>query len=215
MMLQQRAVGSFSSYDKTELALHKLKGNDFFMDRVSVIGKDIYHHAEFTGAKVDDHVINTDELDSDENKSGETAADGAIAGASIGGFAGLLVGLGGLLIPGVGPIMLAGATATAIATAISGGAIGALAGSLAGGLIGLGIPEDRAQFYGDRVAHGDYLVIVEGSESDIALAESILNKHGINHWYVYDLPTESVQTIRPMETATMVPLNTTRPQLRV
>jgi len=215
MMLLKRAVGSFPSYEKTELALHELKGNGFFMDRVSVIGKDIYHHAEFTGANVGDRVINTDELDTDENKSGETAADGAIAGASIGGFAGLLVGLGGLLIPGVGPIMLAGATATAIGTAFSGGVIGALAGSLAGSLIGLGIPEDRAHLYSDRVAQGDYLIIVEGSESDIALAESILNKHGINHWYIYDLPTESVQTIRPMETATMVPLNTTRPQLRV
>ena len=215
MMLLKRAVGSFPNYEKTELALHELKGNGFFMDRVSVIGKDIYHHAEFTGANVSDRVINPDDLDSHENKSGETAADGAIAGASIGGFAGLLVGLGGLLIPGVGPVMLAGATATAIATAISGGAIGALAGSLAGSLIGLGIPEDRAHFYSDRVAKGDYLVIVEGSESDIALAESILNKHGIDNWYVYDLPTESVQTIRPMETATKVPLNTTRPQLRV
>lgn len=215
MMLLKRAVGSFPSYDKIELALHELKGNGFFMDRVSVIGKDIYHHAEFTGANVVDRVIKPDDLDSHENKSGETAADGAIAGASIGGFAGLLVGLGGLLIPGVGPIMLAGATATAIATAISGGVIGALAGSLAGGLIGLGIPEDRANFYGDRVAHGDYLIIVEGSESDIALAESILKKQGIDNWYVYDLPTESGQTIRPMETVTTVPTSTTRPQIRV
>jgi hypothetical protein len=214
-MLQQRAVGSFSSYDKTELALHKLKGNDFFMDRVSVIGKDIRHHTEFTGANVGDRVINPDELDSDENKSGETAVDGAIAGVSIGGVAGLLVGLGGLMIPGVGPVMLAGATATAIATAISGGAIGALAGSLAGSLIGLGIPEDRAQFYGDRVAKGDYLIIVEGSEYEISLAESILSKQGIDHWYVYDLPTGSVQTIRPMETVKTTPTKTTRPQLQV
>ena len=111
--------------------------------------------------------------------------------------------------------MLAGATATAIATALSGGVIGALAGSLAGSLIGLGIPEDRARLYGDLVAQGDYLVIVEGSESDIALAESILNKHGIDNWYVYDLPTGSVQTIRTLETVTTVPTNTNRPQLRV
>jgi hypothetical protein len=97
MMLLKRAVGSFPSYDKTELALHELKGNDFFMDRVSVIGKDIYHHAEFTGANVGDHVINTDELDSHENTSGETAADGAIAGASIGGFAGYQLKAGHLM----------------------------------------------------------------------------------------------------------------------
>ena len=215
MMLLKRAVGSFPSYEKTELALQELKSNGFSMDQVSVVGKDINQQGEFTETHMGDRVINKDELDSHGNKAAETAADGAIAGASIGGFAGLLVGLGGLLIPGVGPIMLAGATATAIATAVSGGVIGALAGSLAGGLIGLGIPEDRANFYSDRVAHGDYLIIVEGSESDIALAESILKKQGIDNWYVYDLPTESGQTIRPMETVTTVPPSTTRPQIRV
>jgi len=215
MVLLQLAVGLFPSHEQTELALHDLRNNVFLMDRVSVIGKNISHYPELTGTNTSDCVNNPDELESHGNKSEETATDGAIAGASIGGFAGLLVGLGGLIIPGVGPVMLAGATATAIATALSGGVIGALAGSLAGSLIGLGIPEDRARLYGDLVAQGDYLVIVEGSESDIALAESILNKHDIDNWYVYDLPTGSVQTIRTLETVTTVPTNTNRPQLRV
>jgi len=41
-----------------------------------------------------------------------------VTGGAVGGLTGLLVGLGALAIPGVGPVMLAGATATALATAL-------------------------------------------------------------------------------------------------
>ena len=221
-ILTQRAVGTFSDHKTTDLALHELKDNGFMMDQVSVIGRDIYHYPEFTGANTRDHLVNTGNLDTDEtrgrfvdagnlptdktrdrsvdlatdeNKAKETAVDGAIAGITIGGFAGLLIGLGALAIPGVGPVMLAGATATAIASAISGGVIGAAAGSLTGGLVGLGIPEDRAKLYGDRIAQGDYLVIVEGSEADINLAKSIFDKHDIDNWYIYDVSSKSVTPI--------------------
>ncbi|TVQ46097.1 MAG: signal transduction histidine kinase (STHK), LytS [Gloeocapsa sp. DLM2.Bin57] len=220
--LTQRAVGTFSDHKTTDIALHELKDHGFFMEQVSVIGLDIYHYPEFTGANTSDRLVNTgnldtDEtrgpfvdagnldtyktrepsvnLDTDENKAKETARDGAIAGSTIGGFAGLLVGLGALAIPGVGPVMLAGAAATAIATAISGGVIGAAAGSLTGGLVGLGIPEDRAKIYDDRIAKGGYLVIVEGSEVDIKLAKSIFDKHDIHDWYIYDLSSQSVRSI--------------------
>jgi hypothetical protein len=84
--------------------------------------------------------------------------------------------------------MLAGAAGTAIATTLSGGAIGAAAGSLLGALIGLGIPEERAKVYNDRVSRGDYLVIVDGSDDDIRRAESILSHRGIQEWGVYDAP---------------------------
>jgi len=77
-----------------------------------------------------------------------------VTGGTVGGLTGLLVRLGTLAIPGVGPIMLAGATATAIATAAAGGAIGAATGGILGGLVGLGIPEDRAKVYNDSVLQG-------------------------------------------------------------
>jgi hypothetical protein len=96
--------------------------------------------------------------------------------------------------------MLAGAAATAIATAVSGGVIGAAAGSLVGGLVGLGIPADRAEVYSDQVSRGDYLVMVEGSEADIAQAHSIFSDHGIHDWYVYDLTDDSMQTVTTTST---------------
>jgi hypothetical protein len=220
--LTHRAVGTFSDHKTTDIALHELKDRGFLMDKVSVIGRDIYHYPEFTGANTSDRLVNTGnlaseettgrfvdagnvatekttdrpiDLDTDENRAKETAVDGAIAGSTIGGVAGLLVGLGALAIPGVGPVMLAGAAATAIATAISGGVIGAAAGSLTGGLVGLGIPEDRAKIYDDRITEGGYLVIVEGSDVDINLAKSIFDKHDIHDWYIYDLSSKSVRPI--------------------
>jgi hypothetical protein len=196
MILERRAIGTFSNYEATEIALRELKNSNFLMDQVSVVGIDIDSHIEVTGANTSNRLADVGNLDTNENEAGETAKKGAVAGVTLGGLTGLLVGLGIVAIPGVGPVMLAGAAATAIGTAISGSAIGAAAGSLAGGLIGLEIPEDRAKVYSDRVSQGDYLVIVEGSKADIALAESIFSNRGIHDWYVYDLPSDSM----PIET---------------
>jgi hypothetical protein len=197
----RRGVGTFSSYETTEIALGELKNTGFLMDRVSLVGLDINSHTEITGAHTSNRLADVGKLDTSENKAEGTAKDGAIGGGAVGGFAGLLVGLGLLFIPGVGPVMLAGAAATAIATAVSGGVIGAVAGSLVGGLIGLGIPADRAKVYSDRISQGDYLVMVEGSEADIAQAESIFSNRGIHDWHVYDyLSDDSVHTVTTIST---------------
>jgi uncharacterized protein YcfJ len=194
-MLRQLAIGTFSSYEAAEIALVELKNQGFLMDQVSVIGRDINSHTETAGAKTNNRLVTAGNLHTHENRTEEAAKDGAIAGSSLGGLTGLLVGLGILAIPGIGPVMLAGAAATAIASTISGSVIGAITGSLVGGLVGLGIPEDRAQVYSDRIADGDYLVMVEGSRKDIAIAESIFSHRGIAQWYVHDLSSESLETV--------------------
>ncbi|WP_310422137.1 signal transduction histidine kinase (STHK), LytS [Chamaesiphon sp. VAR_48_metabat_135_sub] len=198
-MLKQRAVGTFSDYETTETALHELKNSGFLMDRVSVVGRGINNQIESTGANTST-LMNIGNLGTDENVAEEGAKTGAVTGSAIGGVAGLLVGLGAIAIPGVGPVMLAGAAATAIATTISGSFIGAAAGSLAGGLLGLGIPEDRAHVYSDRVSQGDYLVMVEGSAADITLAKSIFSRYGIHEWYAYDFHSDSAYTVTPVTT---------------
>ncbi|MBD2189962.1 signal transduction histidine kinase (STHK), LytS, partial [Pseudanabaena mucicola] len=125
---------------------------------------------------------------------GEGAATGAASGGAVGGLTGLLVGLGLVAIPGVGPVMLAGAAATALATTLTGGAIGAAAGSLVGGLVGLGIPKDRAKIYSDRVEQGDYLVMVDGTDQEIRQAETIFQRYGIHEWGIYNSENTSTTT---------------------
>jgi hypothetical protein len=202
-VLKQRAVGIFPNYQATEVALRELKERGYIMDRVSVIGRDMDRHPDLAGANTSNKIQDAGHMhhdDEHDNEAAETAKKGAVAGGTVGGLTGLLVGIGALAIPGVGPVMLAGAAATALATAVSGGAIGAAAGSLAGGLVGLNIPEDRAQAYSDRVSNGDYLVMVEGAETDIHLAESIFTKHGIHDWYAYDVGVEPDRTATPVKT---------------
>ncbi len=178
-----RAVGVFPTRAAAEKALHELKNSGFNMDRVSVVTKDGDRPGGIEGATVKDKV---------GNKADEGAGVGAVSGGTLGGLTGLLVGLGTLAIPGVGPVMLAGATATALATTLAGGAIGAATGGLLGGLVGLGIPEKEAQHYNDRVGHGDYLVIVDGSESEILRAETILKHQGVRDWSVNAIPAAEV-----------------------
>ncbi|MEG4572906.1 histidine kinase [Microcoleus sp. N3A4] len=176
----KRAVGVFSTRRETEHALSELRAAGFDMERVSVIAKDADSKGEIAGLDVQE---------SADNKADEGATKGALTGGTLGGLTGLLVGLGLVAIPGIGPIMLAGASATAIATTLAGTALGAAAGSLIGALVGLGIPEEEAKAYNERVARGDYLVLLDGSEAEVARAETILSRGGIQHWNTYDYPS--------------------------
>jgi hypothetical protein len=182
----KRAVGTFSSYQDAETAVRELRDTGFPMDRVSVVGRDTERAAEIAGTDAGTRLEDKGKQVAHDTQADEGAKKGAVAGGTLGGLTGLLVGLGALAIPGIGPVMLGGALATALATTISGGAIGAAAGGLVGGLVGLGIPEDRAKVYNDRVSRGDYLVIVDGSEDEVRRAEAILSHRGIQEWGVYD-----------------------------
>ncbi|MEO8890234.1 MAG: general stress protein [Coleofasciculaceae cyanobacterium] len=185
MVLEQhkRAVGVFSTRREAEVALKELRDSNFVMDKVSVIAQDTDGVNNIAGADVRDDI-----RDPNDNKADEGAKAGALTGGALGGLTGLLVGLGTLAIPGIGPVMLAGATATAIATTLAGGAIGAAAGSLLGALIGLGIPEDDARNYNERISRGHYLVMIEGTDAEIARAQAILHRGGVEDWAIYDIP---------------------------
>ncbi|MBD2436502.1 general stress protein [Nostoc sp. FACHB-110] len=177
--IRRRSVGVFSNRRDAEEALHELKNSGFPMDRVSVIARESDGRDDIAGTQVTDRV---------GDQSDEGAKVGAVTGGALGGLTGLLVGLGTLAIPGIGPIMLAGATATALATTLAGAGIGAVAGSLLGALIGLGIPEERARVYNERVQRGGYLIIVDGTDAEIARAEAILQRRGIEEYGIYNHP---------------------------
>jgi uncharacterized protein (TIGR02271 family) len=172
--IYKRIVGLFYSRDEAEAAVRDLRDSGFNMDRVSVIAKDT------------NPIAGTETTRDVGNKADEGAATGALTGGALGGITGLLVGLGLLAIPGIGPILLAGAEATAIATTLAGAGIGAAAGGLVGALIGLGIPEEKAKMYSDRVAGGSFLVMVNAPETEIGHAEAIMRRHGVEELEIYN-----------------------------
>lgn len=180
----KRAVGVFQSRSEAERALSSLRNSGFSMDRVSVLAKDAGRNEEIAGVGVQDR----DDLNKDrgDNEAQEGAGIGATAGTVLGGVGGLLVGLEALIIPGVGPFLAAGT----IATTLAGAGIGAAAGAIVGALTGLGIPEEDAKAYDNRISQGDYLVVLEGTEEEINRAGSILSNQGVQNWNVYSMSGE-------------------------
>ncbi len=108
-------------------------------------------------------------------KAPEGAVVGASAGGAVGGTLGLLVGIGALAIPGLGPFIAAGP----ILAALSGVAAGAALGGVAGGLVGMGIPEIEAKQYEGKIRGGNILISAH-TEDDGArrTAKAVFERHG-------------------------------------
>lgn len=92
----------------------------------------------------------------------EGAGQGAAVGATIGALAGLATVAG--VIPVIGPLFAAGPLAIAlgltgaVGTTAAAAATGAIAGGLIGALVNMGVGEENAKRYADRVQSGDVLV---------------------------------------------------------
>ena len=152
-------VGVFEDTTEARRAIDSLKDAGFAGEHISVLApdrEDTRAVAEETGTR-----------------AGEDAAKGAVAGGILGGLGGWLLGIGALAIPGVGPFLAAGA----FATALGGAAIGAGVGAIAGALVGMGVPEEHAEYYEGEVKSGRTLVTVsaDGRYDD---AQRILRDHG-------------------------------------
>jgi hypothetical protein len=94
-------------------------------------------------------------------------------GAVLGGIGGLVVGLSTLVIPGFGPMIVAGP----LAIALAGAGVGAYAGVIAGSLIHLGVSEQEAGHYAERLRRGGALVVVQLPHDLADRAEGIMNRH--------------------------------------
>jgi hypothetical protein len=108
-------------------------------------------------------------------KAPEGTTAGAGAGAVVGGTLGLLVGIGALAVPGLGPFIAAGPIVSALAGVGTGGVVGGLIGAL----VGMGIPEYEAKRYEGLVKSGGILLSVHCDDSDwVKRSKSILERTG-------------------------------------
>ncbi|QUY45874.1 DUF1269 domain-containing protein (plasmid) [Acaryochloris sp. 'Moss Beach'] len=168
----RQAIGILANRSDIEQALQVLKDNEFPMEQVSVIAQD---------SELEDDVPPSVEIQS-QIKS--PVKKGAATGGTVGAISGLLVGLGTIAIPGLGPVMLAGVTATTLMTSI----LGAATGGLIGALVRMRIPEKDAAVYNNFVAKGYYILLVEGIMEEIQNAETILTSQEIQEWKVFFKP---------------------------
>lgn len=158
-------VALFDRVDDAHRAVRALRDSGFENKHISLIAADQDEvYSRQLGSQKGEML--------DDNKAGEGAAAGAGTGAVIGGLGGLLLGLGALAIPGIGPIVAAGP----IAAALAGAGIGAAAGGIVGALVGMGIPEDHANYYAEGIRRGGTLVVVQAQDDHADRASTILNQ---------------------------------------
>ena len=174
----KRGIGAFKTRGEAEQALSHLHDVGIDLKCVTIIAPNSDTKA------FDTHI----EMESHGNKADDGAVAGAATGATLGTITGLLVGLGALAIPGIGPILLAGAEATALATTLAGTAIGTATGGIIGALIGLGIPEDQAEVYNKHLENGHYIFMIVAPEAVVEEAEPVLKRYDIEDWAIYNVP---------------------------
>lgn len=163
-------LGVFSDRSGAERAINQLEDNGFKTRDMSIIMKE---RGE------------TESLARDTNSNvGGGAVAGATTGGIIGALAGLLVGVGTIAIPGIGGLLVAGPIAAtlgltgAAATTVSGAVTGVVAGGVIGGLIGLGVPEEQARVYEEKIKEGGILLAVPTEPGYETEAEEILDQCG-------------------------------------
>lgn len=160
--------GLYQDVSSAEQGIRKFRDAGYHGERIGIVSRDpsAKDVAEETGSNV-----------------AGGAATGAVTGGILGGIAGLLVGIGALAIPGIGPVVAGGMLASAFGlgggTAVAGAGIGAAAGGVVGALTGLGFSNDEAKYYDEGVRGGRTLVTVQDDEGR---AESIFDETGADRY---------------------------------
>lgn len=156
--MKKFTIGMFTAREDAEKAINQLHNElDIPTDDLSFIYRNT--EGEVKEVSADDIATPT---------AVEGAGKGATTGAAIGALAGIAAIAG--VIPAIGPLFAAGPLAAALGltgalgTAAAGAATGAAAGGLIGALANMGIGQERAQRYADRVAAGDVLVSAYADE---------------------------------------------------
>ena len=167
-------AGVFQDHACAEAALQQLQQIGFPMDRVSLITQ---HQSQ-------GDVREDSPAEFSRHETLKHLERGAIEGGEIGGLVGLLMGAATLFLPGIGSVVMLGATPALIGM-FAGGFYGSVSGGLLGATINSNIPPQSAKLYAERLKQGQDLVVVEGTDAEIQQAESVLKLQQIQDWVEY------------------------------
>lgn len=165
----KNVVGMFDNVRDAEAAVRDLRNAGVQDADISFVGRD----------KDEATMASNEYLAEGHSEAAEGAGLGATSGTVVGGLTGLLVGLGILAIPGVGPVIAAGTLATALGTTALGAGIGAAAGGLLGALVGAGVPEEDAHIYAEGIRRGNALVMARVNDTMVDTTIDIMDRHNV------------------------------------
>jgi hypothetical protein len=169
-------IALYGSHNQAEAAVMELQKCGFNMTKLSIVGR---------GAHLDEHVVGYYSACDRMQFWGKL-------GAMWGGITSLLFGAGFFLIPGIGPLLVAGPLVAWIVGALEGAVVVGGMSAIGAGLYSIGIPKNSVLKYETALKDGQFLVIVHGTAEDAKKAQDILK--GTEREAVFDHQLENVAT---------------------
>ena len=153
-------VAVYNSHAEAEEAVAQLQRGGFDMKKLSIVGKDYHTEENVVGYY----------------NAGDRMKYWGSMGAFWGGLWGLLVGAAFFVIPGIGPVLVAGPLAASIIAALEGAvAVGGLS-AIGAGLYSIGIPKDSVVRYDVALKADKFLLIAHGAADEIARGKEIVKQ---------------------------------------
>jgi len=169
MKTSDLAVGIYNKHSEAEEAVKKLEKAGFDMKKLSIVGKD-YHSEE--------HVVGY------YNAGNRMKAWGKM-GAFWGGLWGILFGAAFFVIPGIGPIVVAGPLVSVLVGALEGAVVVGGLSALGAGLFSIGIPKNSVIKYETALKADKFLLVAHGTADEVAKATDIIKTTGAEDFAVH------------------------------
>jgi len=151
-------VAIYGSHSQAEEGVKELQKSGFNMKQMSIVGKD-YH---------------TDEQVVGYYNTGDRMKYWGKMGAFWGGIWGWLFGAAFFMIPGLGPILVAGPLVAWIVGALEGAVVVGGLSALGAGLYSIGIPKNSVVEYETALKSDKFLLLAHGTVDEVAKAKDIL-----------------------------------------
>jgi uncharacterized membrane protein len=161
-------VAIYPSHTEAESAVKELQHAGFDMKQLSIVGRD-YH--------TDEHVVGY------YNTEDRMKYWGGV-GAFWGWIWGCLFGSALFVIPGVGPILMAGPVIGWLLAALTDAVVVGGLSALGAALFSQGIPKDSVLKYETAVSSGKFVLIAHGTQMDATRARDIIgasNPEALEH----------------------------------
>ncbi len=148
----------YDTHAQAEQAVAELQTSGYDMKQLSIVGQ---------GMHTEEKVVGYYNL-------GDRMLSWGGTGAFWGGIWSLLFGSAFFLVPGFGPLLIAGPFIAAVVAALEGAVVVGSVSALAGALASIGIPENSVLEYETEIKAGKFLLIAHGTAAEVARAREIL-----------------------------------------
>ena len=159
MSIENSVVAIYRQHNDAEAAIKELQRGGVDMRKLSIAGKGYHTEEQVVG------YYNT----------GDRMKYWGKVSAFWGGFWGLLFGSALFIIPGLGPLLVAGPLVAWIVAGLEGAVEVGVLGALGAGLFSIGIPKDSVVKYETALKSDQFLVIVHGTAAEVATAKKIID----------------------------------------